>query len=106
VSTGTTWALVAACALITAAIKAAGPVALGGRELPRRFTAIVSLLAPALLAALVVTQSLADGKQIAVGTDTAGVVAGGLVAWRTGSVIGCVVMAAAVTAGLRAAGIE
>jgi branched-subunit amino acid transport protein len=95
-------ALIAGCALVTAAIKAAGPVALGGRELPREFIAVVTLLAPALLAALVVTQALADGQRLGIGTDTAGVVAGGLVAWRTGSIIGCVIVAAAVTAGLRA----
>ena len=95
-------ALIAGCALVTAAIKAAGPVALGGRELPRPFTAVVVLLAPALLAALVVTQTLADGQRLAIGDDTIGVIAGGLVAWRTGSIIGCVVVAAAVTAGLRA----
>ena len=94
--------LIAGCALVTAAIKAAGPVALGGRELPQRFLAIVTLLAPALLAALVATQTLADGKQLGVGTETVGVLAGGLVAWRTGSVIGCVIVAAGVTALLRA----
>jgi branched-subunit amino acid transport protein len=94
--------LIAGCALVTAAIKAAGPVALGGRELPRVFSSVIVLLAPALLAALVVTQALADGKELAIGTDTAGVVAGGLVAWKTGSIIGCVLVAAAVTAGLRA----
>jgi hypothetical protein len=38
-----------------------------------------------------------------VGPDTAGVAVGGLVAWRTGSIIGCVIVAAAVTALLRAA---
>ena len=94
--------LITGCALVTAAIKAAGPVALGGRELPQRFLAIVTLLAPALLAALVATQTLADGKQLGVGTETVGVLAGGLVAWRTGSVIGCVIVAAGVTALLRA----
>lgn len=94
--------VIAGCALVTAAIKAAGPVALGGRELPSWFTGVVVLFAPALLAALIVTQALADGERLAVGEDTAGVVAGGLVAWRTGSIIGCVVTAAAVTAGLRA----
>lgn len=98
----TSVALIAGCALITAAIKAAGPIALGGRELPEKFTGVVILLAPALLAALIVTQALADGKELAVGKDTVGVVAGGLVAWRTGSIIGCVLVAAAVTAGLRA----
>jgi branched-subunit amino acid transport protein len=98
----TSVALIAGCALVTFAIKAAGPIALGGRELPERFTSVVALLAPALLAALIVTNALADGQRLAVGTDTAGVVAGGLVAWRTGSIIGCVVVAAAVAAALRA----
>jgi branched-subunit amino acid transport protein len=98
----TSVALIAGCALITAAIKAAGPIALGGRELPRRFTSVVILLAPALLAALIVTQAFADGDRLTIDTDTAGVAAGGLVAWRTGSIIGCVIVAAAVTAALRA----
>ena len=87
---------------ITFAIKAAGPVALGGRELPSWFTRIVTLLAPALLAALVVTQALADGSKWAVDESTAGVALAGLVSWRGGSVVACVVVAAAVTAGLRA----
>ena len=60
------------------------------------------LLAPALLAALVATQALADGDQLKVGADTAGVAAGGLVAWRTGSIVACVLVAPAVTAALRA----
>ena len=94
--------LIAGLAVVTAAIKAAGPIVLGGRELPPQLLGVISLLAPALLAALVVTATLADGKEIAVGDQTAGVAAGGLVAWRTGSIIGCVIVAAAVTAGLRA----
>jgi branched-subunit amino acid transport protein len=97
-----TVAVILGCAVVTALIKAAGPVALGGRELPERFIDVITLLAPALLTALVVTQALADGDEWAVGPDTAGVVAGGLVAWRTGSLVGCVLTAAAVTAGLRA----
>lgn len=95
--------LIGGCALVTAVIKAVGPVALGGRELPERFTGVIALMAPALLAALVVTAALANGDRLAVGPDTAGVTVGGLVAWRTGSIIGCVIVAAAVTALLRAA---
>jgi branched-subunit amino acid transport protein len=98
----TSVALIAGCALTTYAIKGIGPLALGGRDLPARFTSIVVLLAPALFAALVVTQALADGERLAIGADTVGVAAGGLVAWRFGSVIGCVVVAAVVTAVLRA----
>jgi branched-subunit amino acid transport protein len=95
--------LIGGSAVVTALIKAVGPVALGGRELPERFTGVIALMAPALLAALVVTAALADGDRLAVGPDTAGVALGGLVAWRTGSIIGCVIVAAAVTAVLRAA---
>ena len=98
----TSVAVIAGCAVVTYAIKGIGPLALGGRELPLWFTSVVILLAPALFTALVVTQALADGERLAVGADTVGVAAGGLVAWRTGSVIACVVVAAVVTALLRA----
>jgi branched chain amino acid efflux pump len=94
--------LIAGCAVVTFAIKAAGPVALGGRRLPIAFRSVVMLLAPALFAALVVTQALADGSSLHVGPETAGVAAGALVAWRTDSIVGCVVVAAVVTAVLRA----
>ncbi len=84
-STATAWRWSAAAPSITAMIKAAGPVALGGRELPRWFSAIVALMAPALFAALVVTQALADGRELAVGADTAGVAVAGVALWRGAS---------------------
>ena len=98
------WALVAGCAAVTALIKAAGPVALGGRELPDRVAGMIALMAPALLAALVVTQTLADGERIAIGADTAGVALAGVVLWRDGSVLAGVAVAVLATAGLRALG--
>ena len=70
----TTWLVVALVGVFTIAFKAAGPVLLGGRELPARMTDAFELLAPALLAALVVTQSVGgkdgivlDGRLIGVG---------------------------------------
>ena len=66
------WAVIAGCAVVTFVIKAAGPVAFGGRDLPPWFDAVISLMAPALLAALIVTQALADGSRLHVGADTAG----------------------------------
>ena len=65
---------------------------------------MIVLMAPALLAAFVVTQALADGERLHVGADTAGVAAAGIVVWRGGSVLPAVVVAVAVTAGLRALG--
>jgi branched-subunit amino acid transport protein len=102
VSATTTWALIGLCAAVTAAIKAAGPVALGGRELPAWFSGVIQLMAPALLAALVCVSALADHEDLAVGADTAGVAVAGVVLWRGGSVIVGVIVAAGVTALLRA----
>ena len=90
-------------ALLTAVIKALGPVAFGGRPLPHSFTGVVVLLAPALLAALVVTQAFAESNRLTLGADAVGVAAGGADAWRGHSVIACVTVAACATAGLRAA---
>jgi branched-subunit amino acid transport protein len=93
---------IAGCAAVTAAIKAVGPIALGGRELPTWFTSVVILLSPALLAALVATQVFAEGDRLALEADTAGVAAGGLVFWRSESIVACVFVAAAATAAVRA----
>ena len=98
----TTWVVIAGCAVVTFVIKAVGPVALGGRDLPAPLVRVIALMAPALLAALIATNALADGDRLHVGADTAGVAAAGLVVWRTGSIIGAVVIAATVTAALRA----
>ena len=99
---GAAWAVVGGAAAVTAFIKGIGPFALGGRELPEWFSNVVVLLAPALLAALVVSSALADGKHLHIGADTAGVAAAGIAFWRGASVIVGVLVAAVVTAGLRA----
>lgn len=101
-SATTTWAMIGLCAVVTAAIKAAGPVALGGRELPSWFSGVVQLMAPALLTALVCVSALADQKTLGVGADTAGVAIAGVLLWRGASIIVGVVVAVAVTALLRA----
>ena len=56
------------------------------------------MMAPALFAALVVTQALADGRRLGVGADTAGVALAGIAAWRGASVIAVVAIAAVTTA--------
>jgi branched-subunit amino acid transport protein len=96
------WVVVIACAIVTALIKAFGPVTIGGRELPAWSAGVIGLMAPALLAALVVVSSLTDGKSIAAGPQTAGVAAAGIVLWRGANVLVGVVVAVVVTAGVRA----
>jgi branched-subunit amino acid transport protein len=101
-TTGTSITLIASCALITAVIKGAGPVALGGRDLPEWFTSIVAMMGPALFAALVVSQALAEGRDWQLGADTAGIAVAAVAAWRGASVIAVVAIAAVTTALLRA----
>ena len=58
------WLIVLGVAVGTIAIKAAGPVLMGGRPLPGRLQRVVALLAPALLAALVATNTLGTGQRL------------------------------------------
>jgi branched-subunit amino acid transport protein len=96
------WVLIGLCAVVTAAIKGVGPVALGGRPLPARATGVIALLAPTLLAALVVTGVAGHDGHLGVGVEAVGVAAGGAVALTGRSILLCVVVAAAVTAAIRA----
>ena len=96
------WLLVGLTGLSAVALKAVGPVLLGGKELPGRAAAVVELLAPALLAALVATQTLGSGKALVVDERAAGLAAAALALALRAPVLVVVVLAAAVTAGLRA----
>ena len=100
--TSSIWWTIAGCTVVTIAIKAFGPVVMGGRELPPRVGGVIMLMAPALLAALVVSSALADGEHLHIGADTAGVAAGAavLVLTRAG-VLTSVLVAASMTAALR-----
>ncbi|MEJ7635178.1 AzlD domain-containing protein [Aeromicrobium sp.] len=100
--TATIWWTIAGCTVVTALIKAFGPVVMGGRELPARVGGVIVLMAPALLAALVVSSALANGEHLHVGADTVGVAAGAavLVLTRAG-VLTSVLVAATLTAALR-----
>jgi hypothetical protein len=68
------WPVVAVVAVGTIALKGLGPAVLGSRPLPPSFALLVELLAPTLLAALVVVQTLgaedgivADARLVGVG---------------------------------------
>jgi len=100
--TGSLWLLILGCIVTTAVIKAAGPVLFGGRDLPAPFMRVVALMAPALLAALVVTATFALGQRWGVGAHTVGVAVAGVLLWRGRSLVLAVVVAVAITALIRA----
>lgn len=58
------WIAVVLVGAATIPLKAVGPVLLGGRPLPEHVTGVVELLAPAVLAALVVTQVVGGDREI------------------------------------------
>jgi branched-subunit amino acid transport protein len=95
------WRLVLALAAGAYAFKATGLVLLGGRVLPERLVRCVALLPAALLAALIVVGTFADGQSLVVDARAAGVGVAALAAWRGLPFPVVIVLAAAVTALLR-----
>lgn len=85
----------------TYALKAAGPLLLGGRALPPALGRFATLLPAALLAALVVVSTVADGRSITVDARIVGVTAAGIALWRRAPFVMVVVAAVLVTAAVR-----
>jgi branched-subunit amino acid transport protein len=70
------WAAVLVVGAGTALIKSVGPVGVAHRRLPPRVDALLVLVAPAILAALVVTETFASGRSLVLDARLAGVAAG------------------------------
>jgi branched-subunit amino acid transport protein len=99
----TAWAAVIVIGAATVVIKAAGPVLAGGRELPPRLAGVVELLAPAVLAALVVTQTVGGEKELVIDERLAGVGVAAVAIALKAPILVSVTIAALVTALLRLA---
>jgi branched-subunit amino acid transport protein len=90
------WIAVICVGVATVALKAAGPVLAGERELPARTGRMVALVGPALLAALVATQAFATEEELVLDERGAGLVAAaGAIALRAPLVVVVAVAAAA-----------
>jgi hypothetical protein len=99
------WLTIAMLCLGTVAIKATGPLALGGRQPGERTFAVVSLFAPALLAALVVYETLSDGHDgLTIDARVLGVAAAATALVLKAPIAVVVLGAAATTAAARALG--
>ena len=83
------------------AMKALGPVLLGGRDLPRPVAAAIRLLAPAVLAALVVVQAVGGDREIVVDERLVGLGAAFIALLLRAPLVVVVVVAAGSTALLR-----
>jgi branched-subunit amino acid transport protein len=97
------WTLVAWLIATTVVIRAAGPVALGGRDLPARAMGVITLLAPALLAALVMTETFGGvDSDFTVDERVLGVAGAGAIVALRGGILVAMAVAMALTAGARA----
>jgi branched-subunit amino acid transport protein len=98
------WITIIALTVTTAMIRASGPVLLGGRELSPLVIRMIALLAPALLAALIVIGTFTDAdSDLELDARAAGLAtAGAILAWRRTAMLGAVAAAAVAAALVRA----
>lgn len=97
------WITVAGLAVATVAIKAFGPLLLGGRSLPATASRLIVLLAPALLAALVITETFStEDSELVLDARAAGLAAAGAALALRRSMLVALALAAVVAALVRA----
>jgi branched-subunit amino acid transport protein len=100
-----TVAVILALAVGTYAFRLVGPVLHGRVELSARVQELLSAGAVVLLVALLATGALTEGGGFAGWARPAGVLVGGVLAWRRAPFVVVVLGAAGVTAALRLAGV-
>lgn len=99
----TAWITILLLAAGTVAIKAAGPIALGGHALPPRLNGFIMLLAPSLLAALVAVETFGgEHRTLVVDARLAGLAAAAVALALRQSMTVVVIAAAIATAVTRA----
>jgi branched chain amino acid efflux pump len=98
------WTTIVVVALLSAAIRAIGPVLVGGRELPASISAVIALLVPALLTALVLTQTFGEDGRLVLDEKAIGVAVAAVALALRAPVLVAVALAVATTALVRAFG--
>jgi branched-subunit amino acid transport protein len=96
------WITIAGLTVATAAIKASGPLLVGGRRLPAWTDSVISLLAPALLTALILTDTFARGHELTIDARAAGLGCAGVAVALRAPLLVTVLVAAVGAAAVRA----
>jgi uncharacterized membrane protein len=96
------WTVVLLVGAGTVLLKALGPVALGGRSLPPRLAGPIELVAPAVLAALVVTQLVGGDRELVLDGRLVGIAAAAIALALRAPLLTVVFVAAVATALVRA----
>jgi len=95
------WTFVIVLAATAYAFKVLGLVVIGDRRLPPVLDRCLALIPAALIAALVVSNTFADGRHLQLDARAAGVGAAVIAAWRRAPIIVVIVVGALVTALVR-----
>jgi branched-subunit amino acid transport protein len=98
------WGLVFALAAGAYGFKLVGFLALGERQLPAVAERCLALIPAALIAALVVKDTFSTGQHLHLDARVVGVAVATVAVWRRAPFVAVIVIAAAVTALVRAAG--
>ena len=98
------WITIVVVALVSAAIRALGPILVGGRELPPSANAVIALLVSALLTALVVTQTFGEDGRLVLDEKAIGVAVAAVALALRAPVLLAVALAVVATALARAFG--
>jgi branched-subunit amino acid transport protein len=98
----TTWAAVLIVGAVTIGLKSAGTLILQGREIPARLNGMIELLAPVMLAALVVTNTFGGDHKLVLDPRAAGLAAAALSILFRAPLLVTVVIAAVTAALVRA----
>jgi branched-subunit amino acid transport protein len=83
------------------AMKAAAPMFLGGRPLPKALDKIASVAPAALLAAMVISNTIASKKDLVLDARLPGVIVACIAQWRKAGFVTTVLLAIATTALVR-----
>jgi branched-subunit amino acid transport protein len=93
-----TWPAILALAGGVYAMKALGPLAMRGRELPERWRSLTALVAVPMLAALVVIQTATDGSRFVADARLPAVAVAAIAVWRRAPFALTIVLAGATSA--------
>jgi hypothetical protein len=98
------WLTIVVLTVGTALIKASGPVLVGGRDMPPIAVRMIILVAPAILAGLVMIETFTSaGGEVELDARAAGLAAAaGVLVWRRSALLPAVAVAAVVAALVRA----
>lgn len=90
--------LIAVLAVGTVAVRGIGPLLAGGRKPPEVVTRVIALSAPALVAALVVANTVTDGNAIVLDARVVGVGVGAVALWLRAPLVLALFLGAAAAA--------